>query len=126
MTGNSSPIGLWKSCRPSTRNVLSSALDGGELVSSPLARASQGVAHGDTADVMNLAALITAPVHALGSAANAGIAAVARIKAHVVLDACRLCIVQLADVVLGWIFRLSVQNRNGSWMRIAPWEGLRC
>jgi hypothetical protein len=32
--------------------------------SSPLARASQGVAHGDTADVMNLAALITAPAHA--------------------------------------------------------------
>ena len=103
-----------------------SALDGGDLDSSPLARASQGVAHGDTPDVMNLAALITAPAHALGSAANAGIEAVARIKAHVVLDACRLCIVQLANVVLGWIFRLSVQNRNGSWMRIAPWEGLRC
>ena len=48
---------------------------------------------------------IVLPPRALRSTTNAGIKAVARIKVLVVIDECRLCIVQVANVVLGRIFR---------------------
>jgi hypothetical protein len=55
--------------------------------------------------VMNLAVPIVVPPRALRGAANAWIEAVARIKVLVVVDQFRLCVVQMAEVVLGWELR---------------------
>src|SRR4029077_755608 len=70
-----------------------------------LVRTFQAVDLVGTPTLVNLGPLITAPAHALGSAANAWIEAVARIKVFVVIDQRRLRIVQMAEVVLGWELR---------------------
>ena len=50
--------------------------------------------------VMKLAVPIVVPPRALGGATDAGIEAIARIKALVVIDQFRFCVVQMAEVVL--------------------------
>ena len=55
--------------------------------------------------VMKLAVPIVVPPRALRGATNAWIETVARIKVFVVVDQFRLCVVQMAEVVLSWELR---------------------
>jgi hypothetical protein len=55
--------------------------------------------------VVKLAVPIVVPPGALRGATNAWIEAVARIKVLVVIDQFRLCVVQMAEVVLSWELR---------------------
>ncbi len=55
--------------------------------------------------VMKLTVPIVMPPRALRGATNTWIEAVARIKVLVVVDQFRLCIVQMAEVVLSWELR---------------------
>ena len=55
--------------------------------------------------VLKFAVPIVVPPRALRGATNAWIEAVARIKVLVVIDQFRLCVVQMAEVVLSWELR---------------------
>jgi hypothetical protein len=70
-----------------------------------LVRLSRHAGLGIMLAVMKLAVPIIVPPRALRGATNAGIEAVARIKVLVVIDQFRFCVVQMAEVVLGWELR---------------------